>query len=124
MPKPQEKLGHLAETELTEFLIPVLCTGTKLVRVTAETYAEAAKEAAEKVETDNRYSGSGVCDLKTLALQPELMLAPADRKAWPYWGYGWHGTDGVDWRAYRTDKGIASIPDIAEESWPIAPYTE
>ena len=62
--------------------------------------------------------------MKTLALQPSLMLAPEDRASWPYWSYGWTGTDGVDWRAYRTDKGIKSIPDIAEESWPIPPYKD
>lgn len=124
MAKDVSKLGHLAKPELTEFLIPVLCTGTKLVRVSAQTYAQAAKEATERIEKDNRYSSDRVPDLKTLALPPELMLAPEDRASWPYWGYGWYGTDEVDWRSYRTNAGIGSIPDIAEESWPIAPYED
>lgn len=124
MQEKETKLGHLAKPELTEFLIPVLCTGTKLVHIHAKDYASAAKEAVEKIERENPYSEDPLNDLKTLPLQPELMLAPEDRESWPYWGYGWYGTDGVDWRGYRTDKGISDIPGIAEESWPIAPYSD
>lgn len=124
MSKKQEKLGHLAETDLTEFVIPVLCTGTRYARVMAESYAQAAEKAVRKIEGDNEYADHQFGDLKALALQPELMLPPEKRAEWPYWAYGWYGTDGIDWRQYRTDQGPGSIPSIAEESWPIAPYKE
>lgn len=125
MPKENEmKLGHQAQTELTEFLIPVLCTGTRCRRVMAKTYAEAAEEAVKKIGSENEYSDNRFGDFRALALPPELMLEPKDRATWPYWAYGWHGTDGIDWRQYRTDKGIGDIPDIAEESWPIPPYED
>lgn len=125
MQKDVSKLGHLSCPDgLTEFVIPVLCTGTRTVRVMAQTYAQAIKEAEEKLEGDNRYTERRLEDFRAKALAPELMLEPNKRADWPYWGYGWHGTDGVDWRSYRTDKGPGSIPDIAEESWPIPPYGE
>ena len=123
MQKDTSKLGHLAAPDgLTEFVIPVLCTGTRTVRVMAQTFAQAVKEAEDKIRDDNRYASHGLEDFQAKALAPELMLAPDGRASWPYWGYGWSGTDGTDWRTYRTDKGPGSIPDIAEESWPIPPY--
>lgn len=125
MQKDASKLGHLNSPDgLTEFVIPVLCTGTRTVRVMAQTYAQAIREAEEKIEGDNRYAEGRLEDFRAKALAPELMLEPDKRASWPYWGYGWHGTDGVDWRSYRTDKGPGSVPDIAEESWPIPPYSE
>lgn len=119
------KLGHLArDVELTEFSIPVLCTGVRYRRVFAQTCAQATQEAEREVEKDNRYSADALQDFKARALAPELMLEPGKRASWPYWGYGWHGTDGIDWRSYRTDKGPGSIPDIAEESWPVPPFED
>lgn len=128
MPENESKLRHLEKNvELTEFLIPVRCTGIRNVRVMAGTYAQAIREAEEQVRGLQRYSSEEIGklqDFKAEALALTLMLAPEQRAAWPYWGYGWYGTDGVDWRSYRTDKGPGSIPDIAEESWPIPPFED
>lgn len=45
---------------------------------------------------------------------------PTDKlKSWPYWGYGYYGSDGCDWRQYYTNKGLSSIPSYAEEVWPM-----
>lgn len=128
MENGKDKLGHLARNvQLTEFIVPIRCTGIRNVRISAQTYAQAVKEAEDQVRTDQRYSSGEIGrlqDFKAEALAPTLMLEPGQRAAWPYWGYGWHGTDGVDWRSYRTDKGPGSIPDMAEESWPIPPYKD
>lgn len=119
------KLGHLPQAgSLTEYLIPVLCTGVKYIRLSAASMADAVKRAEDKITKENRYSSNELYDFKARALAPELMLEPEDRAAWPYWGYGWYGIDGIDWRSHRTDKGPGAIPDIAEESWPMAPFVD
>lgn len=52
---------------------------------------------------------------------PALGLDAEELKAWPFWTYGWYGTDGIDWRARATDRGLAGIDGIAEEATPLAP---
>lgn len=117
------KLGHLAKPDgLTEYLIPVLCTGIKYVRTRTQTFAQAVQEAEEKIKTGNAYASDSLSQFMARALAPELALNPDQRKTWPYWGYGYYGTDGVNWRSCQTDQGPGSIPDIAEESWPIPPF--
>lgn len=117
------KLGHLADPGgMTEYLIPVLCTGVKYVRTKMPDYSLAIKSAEDKIKTDNRYATDGLRQFTARALAPELALDPDQRKTWPYWAYGYYGTDGVNWRACQTDRGPGSIPDIAEESWPIPPF--
>lgn len=112
----------MQDQTLTEYLIPVLCTGIKYKTVHAKDAVEAGRIAQDKVDMEMRYSSDAMSGLTCRALAPELALRPEDRESWPYWAYGWHGTDGVDWRQYRTDKGIGAIPDIAEESWPIPAF--
>ena len=125
MDKNPEKLGHLPQQDgLAEYLVPVRVTGIKYYRCRASDVVEASKQAAGKVRMDFEYATDRLSGLDVQAMAPELELRPEDRPGWPYWGYGWHGTDGIDWRSYRTDKGPASIPDIAEESWPIPPFSE
>lgn len=123
MPNAQ-KLGHLSTPELTEFSVPVLCTGIKYVRLFAENQEDAVKRASRTAMAENSFSAGALDEFTARALVPKLALRPEDRASWPYWSYGWHGTDGCDWRTYRTDKGIRSIPASAEESWPIPPYTD
>lgn len=50
---------------------------------------------------------------------PEFGLPANQLKTWPYWSYGYRGSDGCDWRQYTTDKGPMSIPSYAEEAFPI-----
>ena len=113
----ERKLGHLSKPELTEFSVPVLCTGIKYVRLFAENQEDAVKRASRTAMAENSFSAGALGEFTARALVPELALKPD-------WGYGWYGTDGCDWRSYRTDKGIRSIPSSAEESWPIPPYTD
>lgn len=119
----RKRLGHLSQPDgLTEYVIPVVCTGTKYVRVRASDIKTAKAMAIEKQDRENRFSSDCMTDFKAEAMPPQLQLAPEDRAAWPYWGYGWYGSDGTDWRSYRTDGGPGSIPDMADESWPIPPF--
>lgn len=106
-----------------EYIIPVIVTGIKYRRVrTDEGISAAVRAAVEAEEMENTYSGAPLASMKASPMMPECIIPDSERDVWPYWGYGWHGTDGEDWRSGRTDKGRASIPDIAEESWPIRPY--
>lgn len=56
-----------------------------------------------------------------MVLKPnkDLHLSAEELQSWPYWLYGYYGTDGCDWCAYPTDKGMLSIPSIAEEATPL-----
>lgn len=38
---------------------------------------------------------------------------------WRYWGYGYTGNDGIDWRIDYTYGGLEDVPDYAEEMWPM-----
>ena len=49
----------------------------------------------------------------------KLHLSADELTRWPYWLYGWWGTDGCDWKAYPTDQGMKGIPDVAEEAQPL-----
>ncbi len=49
----------------------------------------------------------------------KLSLDSEELKTWPFWRYGWYGTDGCDWREYATDKGFEGIESIAEEASPL-----
>lgn len=49
----------------------------------------------------------------------KLQLSTEEMKSWPYWGYGYYGTDGCDWRQYYTSEGWKGIPSYAEECWPM-----
>lgn len=49
----------------------------------------------------------------------KLRLSAQELRSWPYWLYGWYGTDGCDWRQYPTADGMAAIPDMAEEATPL-----
>lgn len=57
-----------------------------------------------------------------LLSNPNFPLKTKQLKTWPYWMYGYYGSDGCDWRQYCTNKGWQSIPEYAEEAWPIAAY--
>lgn len=50
----------------------------------------------------------------------ELMLTEDQVKAWPFWSYGYHGTDGIDWRQYHTAGGFESLPSYTEEAEPLS----
>lgn len=129
-PDPSEgrdtsKLGHLpVKHGLTEFVIPVTITGVLTERVLAKTFVQAQREIQKKLHDANDLSSARrLGDMRVYCDSPNMSLSPEQRATWPYWAYGWYGTDGVDWRQYETDKGPGSIPDIAEESWPIPAYT-
>lgn len=128
-PEPAEgrdtsKLGHLPVRHgLTEFVIPVNVTGVLTERVMADTFVQAQKKIQKKLHDANDLSSRKLHDMCVCCNSPLMSLSPEQRATWPYWAYGWYGTDGVDWRQYETDKGPGSIPDIAEESWPIPMYS-
>lgn len=54
-----------------------------------------------------------IMDNKDLGISKDLM------GAWPFWNYGWYGSDGTDWRSYATACGLKSVPDYAEEATPL-----
>lgn len=118
------KLQHLpAKYDLTEFVVPVTITGVLTERVMAETFVQAQEKIRKKLHDANDLSSSRqLHDMRVYCDSPNMSLSPEQRATWPYWAYGWYGTDGVDWRQYETDKGPGSIPDIAEESWAIPAY--
>lgn len=82
-----------------------------------ETKSEIAETLVRLVLTVNRIELAKlpVKDVWGLNLNDEQKLA------WPWWGYGWFGTDGIDWRQYYTDKGLAGIgcKCIVEELYPM-----
>lgn len=101
-----------------EFLIPVRFTGVQYRRVQCDNI----KDALKKVESEGRTSANyelplSKCQHEVLA--PVLMLTDEELESWPYWCYGYHGVDGVDWKVNYTNKGKSSIPDYAEESYPV-----
>ena len=51
--------------------------------------------------------------------QMEEPLTGEQKLLWPWWHYGWSGTDPNDWRAYATKDGLGGVPDIAEEATPL-----
>lgn len=51
-----------------------------------------------------------------------LPLTAKEMQTWKYWSYGYWGSDGCDWRGYRTDKGWQDIPDYADEATPIKAF--
>lgn len=117
------KLGHLpVKHGLTEFVIPVTVTGVLTERVMADTFVQAQKKIQKKLHDANDLSSRKLHDMCVCCNSPLMSLSPEQRATWPYWAYGWYGTDGVDWRQYETDKGPRSIPELAEESWPIPMY--
>lgn len=107
-----------------KFAIPVKFTGVKTFHVDADTLDEALKMVGEKADTLERYELTQLGRMSHDILAPAMMLREEDLSSWPYWAYGWHGTDGCDWRQYMTNKGRGDIPDIAEEFWPIPPYND
>lgn len=112
------------DENLTEYLVPVFCAGIRYARVRAKNAVEAGQLAKKNIESSMRYSEFRPSRPTYQALAPELELKPEDRLSWPYWRYGWHGADGVDWSWFRTDQGIASIPGMAEEYEPIPPFKD
>ena len=121
--KDPSKLQHLpGDYGLTEFVVPVRITGVLTERVMAETFGQARQEIRMRLQVENNLSSRRLDDIQINCQAPVMSLSPEQRATWPYWGYGWYDTDGVDWRQYDTDKGPQSIPDLAEESWPIPAY--
>lgn len=101
-----------------EFMFPVRYTGVGHKRVIADNLESALKMVKEQAETTARYD-IPLSDVQVDILAPELMLTEEEKETWPFWEYGYTGTDGVDWRTHYTRDGRASIPDYAEESHPV-----
>ncbi len=101
-----------------EFLIPIKYTGIKHQRVTADTLQEALEIVSQKADIQTH------CEL-TLSnsqfdiLAPRLMISEEEKESWPYWEYGYTGTDGVDWHVGYTNKGKKDIPEFAETIAPV-----
>lgn len=103
-----------------EFIIPVRFTGTRCYHLSKPTLDEAVEEAKHKAYVAASFE-IGLTDTQTDVLSPRLMLTDEQLRDWPYWAYGYTGTDGVDWRVHYTKDGRASIPDFAEQSYPVPP---
>lgn len=101
-----------------EFLFPVKYAGVRHVRVEADTLEDAIKKCNDKADTAAKYE-LNLSGTTFDVLAPRLMLTKEQEETWPCWEYGYHGTDGSDWRVHYTREGKASIPDFAEESHPV-----
>ena len=101
-----------------DFIIPVQFIGTKHYRVTADSLEEAVKEVSDKADITAAYD-LGLTGVTKYIGAPWLMLDESQKETWLYWAYGYHGTDGDDWCVHYTNKGQASIPDFAEERYPV-----
>lgn len=104
---------------MAEFMFPVKFAGTKHIRVEADSLEEAMKKCNHEAETAARYEMYQLTGTTYDVLVPVLVLLDEDKETWPYWGYGYHGTDGVDWRVHYTNKGKSDIPSYAEEIFPV-----
>lgn len=106
-----------------EFLIPVKYSGVRHYRLEADTLEEALCKVGDTASLSAQFSLT--VDDVTLSstqfdvLAPSLMLTDEQLETWPYWEYGYHGVDGVDWRVGYTKEGKGSIPDFAEKCYPV-----
>lgn len=101
-----------------EFLFPVKFSGVRHIRVTADTFDAAVEKCHREAEVKANYE-LNLSEAHYDVLVPRLMLTDEELKTWPCWGYGYSGTDGVDWRTGYTREGRASVPDFAEEVYPV-----
>lgn len=101
-----------------EFLFPVRYTGIRYHRATADSYDEAVKKISGEADIKANFE-LGLSEPKFELLAPRLMLPEELKATWPCWEFWYTGTDGVDWRVGYTRDGRASIPDYAEQMYPV-----
>ena len=90
--------------------------------ITEEEAAEFRAEDAESAGTANPNPAVHRTRRLSAELKPNEK-APKDPevlKLWPYWLFGWSGTDPSDWRSHPTACGLLGIPDISEEITPLS----
>lgn len=103
-----------------EFIIPVKFTGTASYHLSGANLEDALDKARKKADMTAQYELAGYLSDATFdVLAPVLALKEEQLPSWPYWCYGYHGTDGVNWRSRFTDKGPDGIPDFAEARYPV-----
>lgn len=101
-----------------EFMIPVQYIGIRHARVQADSLEEAVKKVRSEADFKVRFE-MNLSRPHYEVLAPVLMLTEEEKLSWPYWEYGYSGSDGVDWRVHYTKDGLASIPDYAETKNPV-----
>lgn len=101
-----------------DFLIPVRYTGIRYHRVSEETYEAAIAKVKNEADIKANFE-LNLASPKFEVLAPCLMLPEEQKATWKYWEYWYTGTDGVDWRVGYTKDGKESIPDFAEEMYPV-----
>ncbi len=101
-----------------EFLFPVKYSVIRHERVEANTLQDALSIVQRKARTRANLE-LGIADDQFDVLAPRLALSAKERETWPFWEYGYTGTDGVDWRVGYTDKGKKDIPSFAESCSPV-----
>lgn len=101
-----------------EFLFPVKYSVIRYERVVADSVQDALSLVTQKAHTRARFE-LDLADDQFEVLAPRLALSTEEREAWPYWEYGYTGTDGLDWRVGYTDKGQGDIPSFAESRNPV-----